>query len=110
MALQIRKGDMVQVISGADRGKQGRVIGLDLEKRRVRVEGVRLQKHHQKPGRGGNQSGGIVEKEGLIDASNVMLLDSKAGAPSRYRTQTADDGKKSRVFVKSGETVPEPTS
>ncbi len=110
MALRIRKGDLVQVISGADRGKQGRVIGLDGEKNRIRVEGVRIQKHHQKPGRAGNQGGGIVEKEGFIDASNVLLMDMKAGAPSRYRTRTDDDGKKSRVFVKSGEVVPDSAS
>jgi len=58
MARRIRKGDLVQVIAGADRGKQGRVISVDLAGRRVRVEKVRMQKRHLKPGRKGARAGG----------------------------------------------------
>ena len=70
----IRTGDLVQVTAGSDRGKQGRVIGIDSFKCRIRVAGVRMQKRHLKPGRRGARSGGIVEQEGAIDWSNVMLV------------------------------------
>ena len=105
MALQIRKGDLVQVVAGADRGKQGRVIAVDRPRGRVRVEKVRIQKRHMKPGRKGARTGGILEVEGFLDASNVMLVDSKSGEPSRVRI-TTDGDRKVRVFVKSGEPVP----
>ena len=79
MALRIRSGDLVQVIAGVDRGKQGRVTAVDPQRSRVRVEKVRIQKHHLKPGRKGARAGGVVESEGFIDASNVMLVDPASG-------------------------------
>ena len=106
MALHIRKGDLVEVISGTDRGKQGRVLAVDPEKGRLRVEKVRLQKRHLKAGRKGARTGGIIEQEGFIDASNVMLVDPKDNRPSRVRVEQRD-GKRIRVFVKSGDPVPE---
>ncbi len=105
--LKIRKGDLVQVISGADRGKQGHVIGVDASAGRVRVEGVRMQKRHLRPGRRGARQGGIVEQEGYVDASNVMLVNPADGKPSRLRSQESS-GKRTRVFVRGGEAVPEP--
>jgi large subunit ribosomal protein L24 len=109
MAQRIRKGDLVQVMTGnkKDRGKQGRVLAVDLTGGRVRVEGVRVQKRHLKPGRQGARTGGIVEREGFVDASNVRLVDPKGGKPSRVRVEVKD-GRRVRVFVKSGEAVPEP--
>lgn len=104
---RIRKGDLVQVIRGADRGKQGRVLAVDRERGRVRVEKVRMQKHHLKPGRKAARTGGIVEQEGFIDASNVMVVDPGSGQPSRVRIEVRD-GRRVRVFVKSGEPVPDP--
>ncbi len=106
MASRVRKGDLVQVISGADRGKQGRVLAIDRERGKVRVERVRLQKRHLKAGRGPNRAGGIVEQEGYVDVSNVMLVDAQAGKPSRVRI-TVDDGVRRRTFAKSGGAVPE---
>jgi len=103
----IRKGDLVQVTAGADRGKQGRVIALDTIKSRVRIEGVRKQKRHLKPGRKGARQGGIVEQEGFIDASNVMLVDPKDNKPSRVRVEERD-GQRVRVFARSGDAVPAP--
>ena len=73
MGLRIRKGDLVQVMSGADRGKQGRVLAVDVPRGRVRVEKVRILKRHLKAGRRGARTGGIVEQEGFIDLSNVMM-------------------------------------
>ncbi|MCC6642982.1 MAG: 50S ribosomal protein L24 [Deltaproteobacteria bacterium] len=105
MASRIRKGDLVQVITGADRGKQGRVLAVDRERGRVRVERVRVQKRHLKPGRGPNRSGGVIEQEGYLDASNVMLVDPQAGKPSRVRVKI-EAGVARRVFTKSGAEVP----
>ena len=109
MALKIRKGDLVQVVAGADRGKQGRVIAVDRDHGKVRVESVRTQKRHLKPGRKGARTGGIVEVEGFVDASNVMLVDATSGKPSRVR-MTTDGDRKVRQFVKSGDPGPEPTA
>ncbi len=106
MVLHIRKGDLVQVISGSDKGKQGRVLGVSPAKGRLRVEKVRVQKRHLKAGRKGARTGGIVDQEGFIDASNVMLVDPKDNQPSRVRVEERD-GQRVRVFVKSGDPVPE---
>ncbi len=102
----IRKGDLVQVITGADRGKQGRVIAVKRAEGRVRVEKVRMQKRHLKPGRRGARQGGIVEQEGFVRASNIMLVDPSTSKPSRVRIEERD-GRRVRVFVRSGELVPE---
>jgi len=106
---KIRKGDLVQVVSGAGAAKaiQGRVIGVDAAKGRVRVEGVRLQKRHLKPGRSGAREGGIVETEGYVDASNVMLVHPGDNKPSRVRIEERD-GKRLRVFARGGDPVPDP--
>ena len=103
----IRKGDLVQVVSGADRGKQGHVLAVDRERGRVRVEQVRVQKRHLKPGRAGAQQGGVVEDEGYIDLSNVMLVNPSDNKPSRVRVEERD-GKRVRVFSRGGEVVPDP--
>ncbi len=107
MAKRIRKGDQVQVISGADRGKRGHVLAVDHERGRVRVKGVRMQKRHLKPGRAGSRTGGIVEQEGFVHASAVMLVDPTADRPSRFRIEERE-GKRVRVFARSGEPVPAP--
>lgn len=107
MADRIRKGDLVQVIAGADRGKQGRVMAVDRERGRVRVEKVRMQKRHLKAGRKQMSGGGILEQEGYVNASNVMLIDSANNQPSRVRVEDRD-GRRVRVFAKSGDAVPDP--
>ena len=82
MALQIRKGDTVQVIAGDDRGKVGRVLSVDREKSRIVVEKVNFVKRHTKPRKAGVQ-GGILEREAPIHLSNVMLYDPKAERGTR---------------------------
>ena len=109
MVRRIQKGDLVQVIAGADRGKQGRIIAVDSQRGRVRVEKVRMQKRHLKAGRKGARTGGVIEQEGYIDASNVMLVDPSSQQPSRVRIRTEGD-QRVRSFVRSGEDVPRPTS
>ncbi len=108
MARRIRKGDLVQVISGADRGRQGKVLDTDPVAGTVRVEKVRMQKRHLKAGRKGARTGGIIEQEGSIHASNVMLVDPETHGPSRSRIAIEGD-RRQRRFAKSGEPVPEPT-
>jgi len=114
MAGRIKRGDLVQVMVGrsqtkhGDRGKQGRVIAIDRARNKVRVQGVRMQKRHLKPGaRASARAGGIIEQEGYIDASNVMLVDPTDSKPSRVRIEVRD-GRRVRVFARSGELVPEP--
>ena len=111
MAFRIRKGDLVQVVGGVGRsnGKQGHVLAVDRKAERVRVEGVRLQKRHVKPGRKASKTGGIVEREGFIDLSNVMLVDPASRKPSRVRIKH-EAGRRVRVFTKSGAAVPEPSA
>ena len=108
---KIRKGDLVQVVSGAGSAKavQGKVIAVDVERGRVRVEGVRVQTRHLKPGRSAAREGGIVSSEGFIDASNVMLVNPADSKPSRIRFENRD-GKRVRVFVRGGGLVPDPAS
>ena len=74
---------------------------------KVRVEKVRVQKRHLKPGRRGARTGGILEQEAFFDLSNVMLVDPKDNQPSRIRVEERD-GRRVRVFTRSGDAVPEP--
>jgi large subunit ribosomal protein L24 len=106
---KIRRGDLVQVVSGAGAASatQGRVIAVDAEKGRVRVEGVRLQKRHLRPGRSGAREGGIVETEGFVETSNVMLVHPDDNKPCRVRIEERD-GKRVRVFARGGDPVPDP--
>ena len=105
MAIKIRKGDMVQVISGDDRGKTGRVLSVDSDKMRVVVEKVNFVKRHTKARRQGVQ-GGILEKEAPLHLSNVMLYDAKAGRGTRIGIRVLADGTRERVSRASGETLP----
>jgi len=107
MAIKIRKGDMVQVIAGNDKGKTGRVLSVNAETMRVVVEKVNFVKRHTKPRRKGVQ-GGILEKEAPLHLSNVQLFDPKAGRGTRVGTRVLPDGTRERVSRASGETLPKP--
>lgn len=102
MSFRIKTGDFVQVISGEDKGLKGKVLSVDVEKSRIKVEGVAKVKRHTKPSQV-NPQGGIVEKEAFIHISNVMLLDPKSGKPTRIGSSVLADGKKVRVSQKSKE-------
>ena len=104
MALKIRKGDMVQVIAGDDKGKTGRVLSIDEDKQRLIVEKVNFVKRHTKARRQGQQ-GGILEKEAPLHLSNVMLYDAKAGRGTRVGVRVLADGTRERVSRASGETL-----
>jgi large subunit ribosomal protein L24 len=103
--LKIRSGDQVRVISGKDRGKSGRVLRMEPANERVYVEGLNMIKRHTRPREvAGAQTqarmGGVIEREGPIHISNVVLLDHK-GQPTRVRIDRSE-GKRSRVAVRSG--------
>jgi large subunit ribosomal protein L24 len=104
MPARIRTDDEVIVISGKDRGKKGKVLRVDPKKDRVYVEGLNMIKRHQRPQQTGataQQTGGVIEKEGPIHLSNVMLLDPKDGKPTRVGVEIAD-GKRFRIARRSG--------
>jgi large subunit ribosomal protein L24 len=105
-ALKIRRDDEVVVISGKDRGKKGRVLRVDPKKQRVYVEGLNLVKRHQRPMQVPNAQraetvGGVIEKEGPIHVSNVMLIDPKDKKPTRVGV-ARDGGTRMRVTRRSG--------
>jgi large subunit ribosomal protein L24 len=94
---RIRSGDQVRVIAGKDRGKSGRVLRVEPAKDRVYVEGLNMVKRHLRPTRvsdttKGQQIGGVIEREGPIHVSNVMLLDTK-GRPTRVGVEREGGGR-----------------
>lgn len=107
-AMRIRKDDQVVVIGGKDAGKRGRVIRVEPKKERVYVEGLNMVKRHEKPRpvqdvqKAGQQLGGIVEREGPIHVSNVMLLDPKGNKPTRIGVRRDQGGKRERFAKRSG--------
>ena len=104
MGIKIRKGDTVQVISGNEKSRTGRVLSVDEEKQRVTIEKINLVKRHTKARRAGVQSG-IIEKEAPVHISNVLLYDSKMQRGTRVGMHTLPDGKRERVSKISGETL-----
>ena len=103
--MKVRSGDRVQVISGKDRGKSGRILRVDTKRERVFVEGLNMVKRHTRPSQvPGAQSeaalGGVIEREGPIHVSNVMILDGK-GQPTRIKIER-EDGKRFRVAKTTG--------
>jgi large subunit ribosomal protein L24 len=108
MPARVRKDDMVKVISGKDKGKTGRVLRVEPRKSRVFIEGLNIQKRHQRPRsirdtQRGGEVGGVIEKEGPIHISNVMPLDPKSGDPTRVGVERDDSGHPVRVGRRSGE-------
>jgi large subunit ribosomal protein L24 len=103
--LHVAKGDTVRVISGDDRGKEGKILHVYPKKFRVVVEGVNIVKKHKRATTPQAESG-IIEFPAPIAASNVMLLDPKSGEPTRVRRQRDKDGTVERIAVKSGQPIP----
>lgn len=102
--LHIKKGDIVYVNSGESKSKQGKVLRIDVEKRRAIVEGVNLCKKATKPN-AQNPQGGIVEKEATIHISNLQVLDPKSGKATRICRKVNAEGKLVRYSKKSGEEI-----
>ena len=105
--MRIRTDDTVIVISGKDKGKTGKVLRVDIKKEKVYVEGLNIQKRHQRPmmlrdtQRTQTTEGGVIEREGPIHISNVMLLDPKSGDPTRVGIKR-EGGRRVRIAKRSG--------
>jgi large subunit ribosomal protein L24 len=108
-SMRIRTDDQVVLISGKDAGKQGRVVRTEPKKGRVYVEGLNMIKRHERPRSTGDlqsaNAGGIVEKEGPIHVSNVMLLDPKGNKATRVGVRRDDGGKRVRYAKSSGAAI-----
>ena len=100
--MRIRKNDKVRVMSGNDRGKEGKVLKVFPDKNRIIVEKINMIKRHTKASKDMPQ-GGILEQEGPIEASNVLLVCPNTGNPTRIGKQLLSDGTRARVSKKSGE-------
>jgi len=106
--VKIRREDNVKVIAGKDRGKTGRVVRVDPVKQKVFVEGLNIQKRHQRPRTmqqmQSGEGGGVVEREGPIHVSNVMLIDPTSGEPTRVGVRR-EGGRRVRVARRNGEAI-----
>lgn len=103
--LHIKKGDQVYVNAGDDKGKTGKVLSVDVEKKRAIVEGLNLVSKHTKPN-AKNPQGGIVKKEASIHISNLNVVDPKDGkTPTRIGRKRNENGKLVRYAKKSGEEI-----
>jgi large subunit ribosomal protein L24 len=109
MATRIRRDDTVKVIAGKDRGKTGKVLRVDRANDRVYVEGLNMRKRHERPHalrdtQRGGEVGGVIESEGPIHASNVMLIDPASGQPTRIGIRR-ENGRAVRVARRSGNPI-----
>jgi large subunit ribosomal protein L24 len=103
--VHVTKGDLVRVVRGDDKGKEGRILRVFAKTGRVTIDGVNIVKRHRRARRAEEQSG-IIEMPAPVHASNVMLLDPKSGKPTRTRRRIDDDGTKERLSAKSGDAIP----
>ncbi|MDA2913969.1 50S ribosomal protein L24 [Acidobacteriia bacterium AH_259_A11_L15] len=103
--LSLRKGDQVKVVAGRDKGKRGRVLAVNQKKGVCTVEHVNLLKRHTRPNPAKQIKGGIVEREGPIHISNLMVVCPSCGKTTRVRHQFLDDGSKLRACHRCGATL-----
>jgi large subunit ribosomal protein L24 len=101
---KIRKGDMVVLTTGRDKGRKGAVIEV-LADDRVRVEGLNMSKKHQRPNPNAGVQGGIIEREAPLHVSNVMVLNPATQKGDRIGFKSLEDGRKVRVFKSNNEMV-----
>jgi large subunit ribosomal protein L24 len=109
MGVKIRQDDTVRIITGKDKGKTGRVLRVDPRRDKVYVEGANIVKRHMRPRtlrdtQRAQELGGIIEKEGPIHVSNVMLIDPDSGEPTRVGIKR-EGGRRVRVAKKSGKEI-----
>ena len=103
--MNVTKGDNVRVMRGDDKGKEGKVLRIFPKTGRVLVEGINIVKKHRKA-RNADEQSGIIEAPAPVHSSNLMLLDSKTGEPTRTKARIDSDGTKERVGARSGEPIP----
>ena len=103
--MHVSKGDTVRVMRGDDKGKEGKILRLYPKTGRVLVDGINIVKKHRKARTADDQSG-IIEAPAPVHSSNLMLLDSKTGDPTRTKARIDTDGTKERVGARTGEPIP----
>jgi large subunit ribosomal protein L24 len=103
--IRLRKNDVVEVISGKDAGKRGKVLKVIPEKNRVIVQGVGFIKRHTRPNPQRNIKGGVAEREAAIHVSNVMVVAAEDDRRTRIGSKTLTDGKKVRISRRTGEVL-----
>lgn len=99
----LKTGDKVKIIAGKNKGQEGNILSVDSKNNHVVVKGLNMIKKHEKPSQT-NANGGVVEKEGSINASNVMLIDPESGKATRIGYKVVD-GKKVRIAKVSGKAI-----
>ncbi|MFQ5893351.1 MAG: 50S ribosomal protein L24, partial [Nitrospinota bacterium] len=104
MAWQVKRDDLVEVLTGKEKGKRGKVLRLVSGSDRVVVEKLMMVKRHTRPGRL-TQQGGILEKEGTIHRSNVGVVCSGCDRPVRLKTKTLEGGRRVRACARCGEVL-----
>jgi len=100
MKMNLRKGDLVEIIAGDDRGRQGKILAVDAKKGRIMVEGISMVKRHERP-HGSTKPGGIIDKPAYIDRSNAMLVCPKCSRRSRATWERRGD-KRVRICKSCG--------
>ena len=101
---KLKRGDEVFVTSGKDKGRRGTIVEI-IGKQKVLVEGINIVKKHTKPNPNAGVEGGIIDKTMPIDISNVMIWDAVNEQPEKVGIKTEKDGKKVRIFKKTGKTI-----
>ncbi|HDK25585.1 MAG TPA: 50S ribosomal protein L24 [Candidatus Atribacteria bacterium] len=102
--VNFKKGDNVLVISGDDKGKSGKIVSIFPRKMKVIIEGVNFLKKHNKPTQKVPQ-GGVIEKEGTLNISNIKLICNKCNKPTNIKRERTKEGKRVRVCKKCGEII-----
>lgn len=107
VSTKITKGDAVRIVRGEDKGKDAKVLRVDLKAGRVTLEGkdLKMNKRHRRA-RTADEQSGIIEMPRSVALSNVMLIDPKSGEPTRVRARIDADGTKERISAKSGQAIP----
>ena len=102
--IKIKKGDEVIIIAGKDKGKQGTVSSLEAN-RKCFVSGVNMVKRHTKANPQAGEQGGIIEKESLIDISNISIFNPSTKQPDKVAINTSEEGKRIRVYKSTGKEI-----
>ena len=100
----LKKDDIVEVIAGREKGKKGKVLHYIPATQRISIEKLNMYKRHTKPS-GANKQGGIIEREGSMSVSNVLLVCDKCGKGVRIKSKKLEDGKRVRVCRKCNEVL-----
>jgi len=101
---KLKRGDEVFITSGKDKGRRGTIVEI-IGKQKVLVEGINIVKKHTKPNPNAGVEGGIIDKTMPIDISNVMIWNAENEQPEKVGIKTEKDGKKVRIFKKTGKTI-----